>query len=105
MNDARIARKYLSKMSNAKEKGIIFTLNLVSFRNIMRAKKCYFTGLPLTCDTISIDRVDCNKGYVKGNVVACHTSFNSLKGNLENPTTNLNLALAIKGLQKWKQRA
>ncbi len=81
--DVAIARRYQSKIDLSKERGIEFKLSLISFRNLAKAKRCYYTGLPLGPRTHTIDRIDCKKGYVKGNVVACHKSVNSAKNTLE----------------------
>ena len=80
--DKALVEYYYRIMCSAKSRGIEFELPLQSLRNIMRAKKCYFTGQELTKRTKSIDRIDNTKGYVKGNVVACHVKFNNKKGNL-----------------------
>lgn len=103
-NDVDIAKAYVSKANSSIGRGIIFTLSYVGFKNLCKAKKCYFTGLPLTPETFTIDRVDANKGYESGNVVACHTSFNALKSILENPDNSLDISLATKGLVKCHKR-
>jgi hypothetical protein len=84
--DLRVAKKYVSLQQSAKKRGKDFDLSLTSLKNLLKAKKCYYTGVPLTHATRSIDRVDNTKGYIKGNVVACHTNINQLKGNLEMDT-------------------
>lgn len=61
-------------------------------RNLMLAKNCAYTGLPLTepvpggprkASDRTIDRVDATRGYVKGNVVACCHAVNHMKGQVE----------------------
>lgn len=79
-NDLELVRSYLAKAQSSKDRNIEFKLSFLSFKNICRAKKCYFTGLELNGETFSIDRIDSNKPYQSGNVVACHKAFNSLKG-------------------------
>tara|TARA_R110002126_G_scaffold104356_3_gene237844 strand:+ start:630 stop:1136 length:507 start_codon:yes stop_codon:yes gene_type:complete len=83
-SDEILCRKYLNKLSNARTRGIEFELSLTSLKNIMRAKKCYYSGVALNLDNSTIDRVDSSLGYIKGNVVACHTEVNSLKSIFEN---------------------
>jgi hypothetical protein len=102
MCDIKIAQWYVNKFNSARDRGIDFSMSIVTLRNISLAKKCYFTGLILDDKTRTIDRVDNTKGYVKGNVVACHTSFNGLKGLIENPINNLDMKICIKGLTKWR---
>jgi hypothetical protein len=101
--DARHAVNYLKKCSGAHKRGIEFNLPLRSYLNIMRAKRCYYTGITLTepvKDAIplptdrTIERVDSKKGYVQGNVVACCDAANNLKSMLErrgSPLTNKNV--------------
>lgn len=55
--------------------------------------ECYYTGLPLEIlktfewkdkfeNSISLDRLDPDKGYIQGNVVFCLYSVNTMKGRL-----------------------
>lgn len=89
--DLILAKKFISKAQNAQSRGIVFDLSLTTFRNLMRAKKCYYTGLQLTDDGSvvceptrrTIDRIDHKKGYVNGNVVACSHVFNQFKNEME----------------------
>ena len=78
MDDLTIARKYISKAQKARNSGIEFNLSFVSFRNLMVAKKCKYTGIGLTetCadrpasgSDRTIDRIDNSLGYIAGNVV------------------------------------
>ncbi len=100
MNDLDLAKKYIQKSKNAKSRNIEFSISLVIFRNMMKSKKCYFTGLDLNDKTRTIDRVDNKLGYVTGNVRSCHEDFNRLKGTIEDPSSKLTFELCIKGLKK-----
>ena len=71
LNDLAVARKLVNLSNSAKSRGKEFNLNLTSIRNLMKAKHCYYTGVKLTNSNRTIDRVDNDKGYVIGNVVAC----------------------------------
>lgn len=82
MTDLQIAQKYINLANSAKSRGKEFNLTITSIRNLLSAKKCYYTGLPLTNESRTIDRIDNNKGYVKGNVCACHVRINLLKADL-----------------------
>ena len=103
MCDIKIAQWYVNKFNSARDRDIEFSMSITALRNMSLAKKCYFTGLPLCEKTRTIDRVDNRQGYVKGNVVACHASFNNLKSLIENPINNLDMHTCIKGLTKWRE--
>lgn len=106
MNDLDIARRYIRKAENAKLKGVEFKLSLTSFKNMMRAQKCAYTGIQMTtgkrgdmklkASDRTIDRIDCKKGYVPGNVVACCHAANNLKSMFENGNTFLTTKQARK---------
>lgn len=89
--DIQIAKKMIAKERNAKERGIEFDMTFTMFKNLMRAKKCYYTQAPLTdngevvCEPTrrTIDRIDHKQGYVKGNVVACSHAYNQFKNEME----------------------
>lgn len=88
-----VAKKYAQKANNARQRGIEFALSYTSIRNLLRAKRCYYTGIELTTPEkgnairrptdLTIERIDSNKGYVKGNVVAACHAANSLKNTFE----------------------
>lgn len=102
--DEVLAFKYLNKLENAKLKGHEFTLSLTSMKNMLKAKKCYYTGLPLTLDTVTIDRVDNSKGYIRGNCVSCHTVVNNFKGLIENGTSPIGMKEVKMLMKKWENR-
>lgn len=108
LTDIEIAKRFIKKEQRARDKGIEFNLNFTSFKNMMSAKKCYYTDIPLTYQTgnnlkqtdVTIDRVDNRKGYVKGNVVACCHQVNQLKSLLENS----NNVMTTKRLKKMADK-
>lgn len=92
--DLMVANRFRHKYKNAKDRGIDFTLSFRSMKNLLEAKKCYYTGITLTfpdssedkslkATDLTIDRIDSSKGYVSGNVVACSHAFNQLKSQFE----------------------
>jgi hypothetical protein len=103
-NDVVVANSYVAKARSSQDRGLEFSISFTSFKNMCRARKCYFTGLPLTPDTFTIDRIDASKGYVTGNVVACHQQFNNLKSLIENKQNQLNMEICLKGLIKTVKR-
>jgi hypothetical protein len=92
MEEIKIVNAYQSKYNRCKDESIAFTLTFAQFKKLRTAKKCFYTKLPLTDKTFSLDRIDSSKGYIPGNVVACSTAFNSIKAVWENPTSPLTLA-------------
>lgn len=108
VTDEHVARKFLQVKESAKERGIEFGLNLTSVRNLLKAKRCHYTSLPFdhkdTEASLTFDRLDYKKGYIKGNVVACRKSVNDLKNVLiEHPVSVFkdNPALLKKAVEKW----
>lgn len=108
VTDEDVARKFLQVKDSAKERGIDFTLNLTTVRNLMNAKKCNYTGLPYDYSDPqkmpSFDRIDYSKGYIKGNVVSCRKDVNDLKNVLiEHPVSVFkdNPKLLQKVVNKW----
>lgn len=89
--DLYVAKKMSAKAQNARDRGIEFSLSFASMKNLLKAQKCYYTGLPMTRPTgqkqigsdLTIDRIDASKGYIKGNVVACCYAANQLKSQVE----------------------
>ncbi len=102
--EIKVAKKFTNKYNNAIQRGIPFSLTLTSIKNILRAKKCYYSGMPLTEETSTIDRIDHTKGYEKGNVVACHTSINKFKNIIESGNTEgIDLATITRVISKWNK--
>lgn len=90
--DLYVMEKMQSKMHNARQRGVQFDLTFQAMKNLCRAKKCYYTGIPLTkpksgqpaqASDFTIDRIDASKGYVAGNVVACCHAANQLKSHAD----------------------
>lgn len=85
--EKKVWDRWCTLKNRASQKRIPFNLSLLSVRNLLQAKRCFYTKAPLTDkqgDMLlrTIDRVDPSKGYVKGNVVACSFLVNTRKGNL-----------------------
>ena len=82
ISDENVARKYLQLKESATRRGKDFTISLSDVRTLLKKKTCYYTGLPFTDEvnySRTVDRIDVNKGYIKGNVVACTHIANQLK--------------------------
>jgi len=88
MNDLYIAKKLIRLEQSANKRGIEFDLSFSDVKRLLNTKRCYYSRVELTDveedpNQRSLERVDNNKGYVKGNVVACSRRLNSIKSNLE----------------------
>lgn len=90
--DLYCAKHLAWKAENAKKRGIDFDLSFTSMKNLMKSKRCYYTGIPLTKSSgngemrlsdATIDRIDGRLGYTKGNVVACCHAANQMKNQFE----------------------
>ena len=103
VSDDRLVAKWNSLKTSAAARGLDFKLTLRGLRNVLGADKCRFTKLRIDGSTSSIDRIDSRKGYVTGNVVACHKVFNSVKGVLENPNTALSVDELLEGFAEVKK--
>ena len=110
MEDIEIARKYVEFYDSRTKEGKSVELSFTSFKNLMRAKKCAYTGVKLTdkepgkqrASDRTIDRIDNSNGYVKGNVVAVCFSANNFKSRLENPNSLLTPYMLMKIIKMFK---
>ena len=87
ITDMYICKKMVKIIHSGNSRGIEVNLSFKELKKVMLTKKCFFTGEPLSfCDSdpnqLTVDRLDNDKGYVDGNVVACSKEFNQIKGNL-----------------------
>lgn len=111
--DLYVADKLRRKADDAKTRGIEFNMTFQSMKNILSAGKCYYTGMPIKRpkhgqayaqpDDLTIDRIDCGKGYVKGNVVACSHAANQLKAQVEKagiPGFNMGIKVMQKAIKR-----
>jgi hypothetical protein len=83
--------RYIMKKSVAQRKGIPFNLKLEDFERLYeeQAGKDGYTGQQMAFDfgqgrsgaTVTLDRIDNEKGYTPFNVMFCRLATNSKKGN------------------------
>lgn len=92
--DTYVASTYLNKKKNAYARGLDFDISLTAFMGVYRAKKCQLTGIDLVLkkvesgetppkNLLTIDRIDYNKGYIEGNIMAVSHVANSMKALVE----------------------
>jgi hypothetical protein len=85
------------------KKNVPFDISIEDVEEIISEMKCFYLGVPLkknqgklTHDSLTLDRVIPNLGYVKGNVVACSHRANTIKN-----TASVNdLEIMIKALRE-----
>lgn len=108
LDSVYLQRKLKRLQVRCSEKGMTFDLTKTDLRRIYSRKTCYYSGVQLTWpedhgqlrDTdVTLDRIDCTKGYVRGNVVACCHAVNALKGKLESDLIGLTPEQLIKALR------
>jgi hypothetical protein len=85
ITDLETAKKMLKIWQSAVDRKLEFDLSFETVKRLLAYKKCYYTGRDFEEEGVfarSFDRIDSNKGYVDGNVVACTVDINGKKSNL-----------------------
>lgn len=85
ISDVEVAKKLVNIHSSAQSRNLEFSLTFEYVKKLLEYTTCYYTNVVFTEDGInarSFDRVDNDKGYVVGNVVACTVDINGKKNNL-----------------------
>jgi len=85
ISDVEVAKKLINIFQSAQDRKLQFNLSFEYVRKMLEYKTCYYTGKTFTEDgplARSFDRVDSDKGYIEGNVVACTIEINGKKSNL-----------------------
>ena len=84
--EGRIAYKFIQLEKSAFRRGLEFNLTLSEVRKLVTRKTCFYTKVQLSSGDSSndktkrtVDRLNPQKGYVMGNVVACSFFANQLK--------------------------
>lgn len=83
----KASRLHATLLERCIQKRLPFDLTLNDCLKLLNRKTCFYTKekinpSPSTPKSRSIDRIDCSKGYIKGNVVACTAQINLLKNEL-----------------------
>lgn len=113
--DHYVISKWQAKRNDAKQRKIEFAMTFRMMDNILRAKKCAYSGVRLTLcregeeskpSDVSIERVNPDKGYVQGNVIAVCRLANNIKSMTEQngltsmKETHMILTKALKRIAK-----
>lgn len=86
--DIEKCRGYCALQDHAKQRGIGFTLSYRRYCQLLKAKRCFYTGVELnksphkSPDHFTLDRIDSTGPYSDTNTVPCTGNFNIRKGNL-----------------------
>ena len=85
ISDVEVAKKLVNIHSSAQSRNLEFNLTFEYVKKLLEYNTCDYTNVIFTEDGTnarSFDRVDNDKGYVIGNVVACTIDINGKKNNL-----------------------
>lgn len=85
VTDLEVAKKMINIHQSAIDRRIEFNLSFEYVKKMLEYKTCYYTNVTFTEDGAnarSFDRIDSDKGYIEGNVVACTVDINGKKSNL-----------------------
>lgn len=80
MNLSAVQERVKLKRKNAKFRGLVCELELGLAFNILNQRSCAYSGLPFEND-LTLERIDNNKGYIPGNVIAVKSEYNHLRSN------------------------
>ena len=85
ISDVEVAKKLINIYQSAQDRKLQFNLSFEYVRRMLEYKTCYYTNKIFTEDgpnARSFDRIDSDKGYIEGQVVACTIDINGKKSNL-----------------------
>lgn len=85
ITDVEVAKKLINIFQSSQDRKLEFNLSFDYVKKLLEYKTCYYTNIPFTEDgpfARSFDRIDSDKGYIEGNVVACTIDINGKKANL-----------------------
>lgn len=85
ISDVEVAKKLVNIHSSAQSRNLEFNLTFEYVKKLLEYNTCYYTNVEFTEDgpyARSFDRLDNDKGYIVGNVVACTVDINGKKNNL-----------------------
>ena len=87
IDDMYICKRMVRIIKSGGSRDIEVNLTFAELKKVLKTKKCFFTGVVLDYEEnspnqLTVDRLDNDKGYVNGNIVACSKEFNEIKGNI-----------------------
>jgi len=76
-------RKLKNIRESAKKRNLEFNLNIQDIKDMYNSNICFYCKkIPIT---VSFDRIDNSKGYIKSNIVFCCFNCNVVKSNRSEP--------------------
>jgi len=93
----RINLIYWASVTNARRRKLEHNIDINYIKQIFIDQKglCFYTNKPMLIDireekdnnnSVSIDRVDSSKGYIRGNIVLCRWIVNRMKNDIDHST-------------------
>jgi hypothetical protein len=76
-------RKKSQLRNSAKRRNKEFQLSSEFIKKLYSDVRCFYSGEELPIEEVSIDRLDCNEGYVESNIVIASLYVNNIKGRIE----------------------
>jgi hypothetical protein len=98
---------------SSKARGIAFNLTLTQVKNMLRAKKCQYTGIDLTHvakggiqspTDVTIERIDPSCPYETGNVCAISFAANQAKSMFDAQFGKNSVAMLVKMAKEISKR-
>lgn len=80
--EERAVAKWIQLRNSAYSRGKEFDLTVPYVKRMLKRKTCYYSGVKLTRETASVERVDNSKGYVMGNVVMVDAKINAARSDI-----------------------
>ena len=80
--EERAVAKWIQLRNSAYSRGKEFNLTVPYVKRMLKRKTCYYSGVKLTRETASVERVDNSKGYVMGNVVMVDAKINAARSDI-----------------------
>ncbi len=75
-----LKKKYKHKKECARRRKLTFSLSFEDLAELYKTPYCYYTGVELGLNELSVERVDNSIGYTKENTVLCDRILNQKKG-------------------------
>lgn len=95
-NNKTMPARYQSKRTQAKNRGLDFTISYEEFSEIV-SRECFYCNGFFKNGLVGLDRIDSNIGYVQGNLVPCCRTCNTTKmDNFTKDETKAMISTVIK---------